>query len=183
MISADRSSGLFINPKIPLITVLVVSFMLAWIFTRVTAASTEIVYESESELVFMAPYDDYVITQGLHGYSYGHMAIDLSSGKGAVIKSPINGVVSENYIDGLGNPTLVIENELYRVTLLHGIYSVSIGDRLHAGQPVGTESNLGFTTDMQGNPCAGRECGYHSHLNVYNKHLGANVSPLDLINP
>jgi murein DD-endopeptidase MepM/ murein hydrolase activator NlpD len=183
MISGDRSGGVFINPKIPLVTVLIVSVVLAWIFSQVTEASAEIVFEPEGELVFLAPYDNYVITQGLHGYSYGHMAIDISGGKGTVIKSPITGVVSENYIDGLGNPTLVIENEEYKVTLLHGIYTVSIGDQLNAGQPVGTESNLGYTTDMQGNPCAGRECGYHSHLNVYDKRLGANVNPLDLINP
>jgi hypothetical protein len=50
------------------------------------------------------------------------------------------------------------------------------------GQIVGNESNIGYTTDWQGNPCAGRDCGYHTHLNVFDKRLGENVNPLDLIN-
>ena len=58
---------------------------------------------------------------------------------------------------------LVIENEVYRVTMLHGDYSVQIGENLKAGEPVGTESNLGNTTDMQGNSCRNRDCGYHTH--------------------
>ena len=52
------------------------------------------------------PYAEYTLTQGLHGFSYGHMAIDLSAGKGAIIKSPILGYVSELYTDQYGNPTL-----------------------------------------------------------------------------
>ncbi len=131
--------------------------------------------------VFIAPYTDYTLTQGLHGYSYGHMAIDLGAGKGAKILSPINGVVTDVYIDEYGNPTLVIENAYYQVTLLHGAYSVVIGEQLNAGQTIGTESNLGYTTDLQGRSCQGRDCGYHTHLNVFDKRLGANVNPLELI--
>ncbi len=131
--------------------------------------------------VFVAPYTDYTLTQGLHGYSYGHMAIDLGAGKGTEILSPIHGVVTELYIDEYGNPTLVIENEYYQVTLLHGAFSVAIGEQLNAGQTIGTESNLGYTTDLQGRSCQGRDCGYHTHLNVFDKRLGANVNPLELI--
>jgi murein DD-endopeptidase MepM/ murein hydrolase activator NlpD len=131
---------------------------------------------------FAAPYKHYTLTQGLHGYSYGHAAIDLAAGKGAAILSPINGVVTELYIDQYGNPTLVIENKIYRVTLLHGNYSVNVGDQVSLGQKVGKESNQGYTTDMAGVPCAGRDCGYHTHLNVFDKRVGTNVNPLDLIN-
>jgi murein DD-endopeptidase MepM/ murein hydrolase activator NlpD len=130
---------------------------------------------------FAAPYKHYQITQGPHGFSYGHMAIDLAAGKGEKVLSPINGLVTELYIDEYGNPTLVIENEVYQVTMLHGDFTVNQGDSVSLGQKVGTESNHGYTTDMQGNPCWGRNCGYHTHLNVYDKRTGSNVNPLDLI--
>lgn len=130
---------------------------------------------------FAAPYKKYTLTQGPHGYSYGHMAIDIAAGEGAAILSPINGKVTDRYIDQYGNPTLVIENKNYRVTMLHGDYTVDVGDGVKLGQKVGKESNQGYTTDMAGVPCAGRNCGYHTHLNVFDKRVGANVNPLDLI--
>lgn len=129
----------------------------------------------------IAPYDEYILTQGVHGMSYGHMAIDIAAGKGASIKSPVTGIVSEHYFDAIGNPTLVIENDHYKVTLLHGIYTVGIGDRLTVGDEIGTESNLGNTRDMQGQSCRGRDCGYHTHLNIFDKIAGSNINPLDLI--
>jgi murein DD-endopeptidase MepM/ murein hydrolase activator NlpD len=127
-------------------------------------------------------YDSYVVTQGPHGFSYGQMAVDLAAGEGATIYSPINGTVTENYIDQYGNPTLIIENEVYQVLLLHGNYSVSVGQTVALGDPVGTESNQGYTKDWAGNLCWGRAgCGYHSHLNVFDKRIGENVNPLDLL--
>ena len=33
---------------------------------------------------------------------------------------------------------------------------------------------------MQGNPCRQRQCGYHTHLNVYDKRVQANINPLTL---
>ncbi len=130
---------------------------------------------------FASPYDHYALTQGPHGYSYGHMAIDITAGEGAEIKSPINGEVVGLYIDWLGNTTLEIENQVYIVTLMHGHYDVELGDQLELGQVIGTESNQGNTYDMAGRSCRGRDCGYHTHLNVYDKRLGSNVNPLDLI--
>ena len=127
------------------------------------------------------PYDDYILTQGLHGQSYGHLAIDIKAGEGAVIKSPIEGVVTQLFTDDIGNPTLVIENDFYQVMMLHGVYTVAIGDRVEIGQPVGTESNLGNTRDAWGNSCRGRDCGYHTHLNIFDKRLGANVNPLEVL--
>jgi murein DD-endopeptidase MepM/ murein hydrolase activator NlpD len=129
----------------------------------------------------IAPYEDYIVTQGLHGQSYGHLAIDLTAGKGAQIRSPIDGVVSALYVDDLGNTTLVIENENYLVTLLHGIYEVQIGEHVSLAQVVGYESNQGFTVDAWGNLCAGRDCGYHTHFNLFDKRLNENVNPLDVI--
>jgi murein DD-endopeptidase MepM/ murein hydrolase activator NlpD len=140
------------------------------------------VTEPDLDRIVSAPYDEYTLTQGVHGASYGHMAIDLSAGKGAIIKSPIQGYVSDLFTDQYGNPILVIENDLYRVTMLHGKYKVSIGDQIQLGQMLGRESNLGLTTDMLGNSCQGRPCGYHTHLNIFDKRLGRNVNPLDLLN-
>jgi murein DD-endopeptidase MepM/ murein hydrolase activator NlpD len=136
---------------------------------------------AELERRVFAPYEEYTLTQGPHGFSYGHMAIDISAGQGAIIKSPIEGYVSNLYTDQYGNPTLVIENDYFRVTMLHGKYKVAIGDQISWGQMVGRESNLGLTTDMQGRSCRNRACGYHTHLNIFDKQLGENVNPLELM--
>ena len=98
--------------------------------------------------------------------------------------SPIYGAITERLSDQYGNPTLVIENENYRVTLLHGVYTVEVGQTVALGDIIGSESNLGYTMDMYGNLCWGRAgCGYHTHLNVFDKRLGENVNPLDLFDP
>ena len=133
---------------------------------------------------FAAPYESYTLTQGPHGATYGHRAIDIAAGEGAAILSPIYGAITERLSDQYGNPTLVIENENYRVTLLHGVYTVEVGQTVALGDIIGSESNLGYTMDMYGNLCWGRAgCGYHTHLNVFDKRLGENVNPLDLFDP
>lgn len=147
------------------------------------AAQTQVAAPPAEASVFVPPYDHYVLTQGVHGFSYGHMAIDISGGKGATIYSPINGWVSAIFIDDYGNTWIIIENEVYQVILLHGLYSVNEGDVLSAGQAIGVESNQGNTVDGLGRSCRNRDCGYHTHLNVFNKLLGSNVNPLDLIPP
>jgi murein DD-endopeptidase MepM/ murein hydrolase activator NlpD len=129
-----------------------------------------------------APYDHFIITQGIHGAEYGHTAIDISAGKGATIKSPINGTVTKLYIDDWGNPSLTIENDHYAVELLHGLFSAKVGDIVTIGQPIGTESNQGNTFDGMGRSCAGRDCGYHTHINVFDKKLGTNVNPFLVLN-
>lgn len=136
---------------------------------------------SDNSRMVSFPYDNYTLTQGLHGFSYGHMAIDISAGKGAIVKSPIEGYVSDLYTDQYGNPILVIENDNYRVTMMHGKYKVAIGDQIELGQMVGRESNLGLTTDMWGRSCRNRDCGYHTHLNIFDKQVGANVDPLKVM--
>ncbi|HRQ39289.1 MAG TPA: M23 family metallopeptidase [Chloroflexota bacterium] len=136
----------------------------------------------ENPTAMVAPYDKYTLTQGPHGQSYGHLAIDLAAGRGEPVKSPINGFVTDLYVDQYGNTTLVLENEVYTVIMLHGDYTVAVGDQVRAGQTVGAEGNNGYTMDFWGNLCYGRTyCGNHTHLNVYDKRLQANVNPLDLI--
>ena len=127
------------------------------------------------------PYDEYFLTQGNHGASYGHAAIDIAAGNGETIKSIINGNVTGLGYDQWGNTYIQIENDYYVALYMHGVYWPVLGEALGAGQPIGTESNIGYTLDMAGNLCAGRDCGYHTHLNVYDKRLGMNVDPLSLI--
>ena len=63
---------------------------------------------STDALTFAAPYTNYAITQRIHGASYGHMAIDIAAGRGEPLLSPINGVVTQLFMDEYGNPTIVI---------------------------------------------------------------------------
>jgi len=155
--------------------------------TSQTASASQLIPQetntiSNDPTAFGAPYILYIITQGPHGSSYGHMAVDLAAGEDTTILSPISGVVTDNFTDVYGNPTLVIENEVYRVSLLHGNYFVTVGQAVNLGEAIGSESNQGYTTDMAGNPCWGRAgCGFHTHLNVYDKRLEMNVNPLDLL--
>lgn len=136
----------------------------------------------EEPTAVTAPYTEYALTQGLHGQSYGHLAIDLAAGRGEPVRSPINGFVTNLYVDEYGNTTLVIENDVYTVTILHGDFSVAIGEQLRTGQIVGAEGNNGYTMDFLGNLCYGRVyCGNHTHLNIFDKRIQANVNPLDLI--
>jgi len=127
-----------------------------------------------------APYERFAVTQGIHGAEYDHMAIDISAGKGAVIHSPINGEVTALFIDEWGNPSLILENARYKIEMLHGLFTVQIGERVALGQPIGTESNQGNVADPWGFSCSERDCGYHTHINVFDKNLGRNVNPLEL---
>lgn len=124
------------------------------------------------------PYAEYAVTQGIHGFEYGHSAIDITAGKGAQILSPINGLITANLTDPAGGTILVIENERWIITLVHGLFSASAGDFVHQGEVVGVESNQGNTVDMDGNSCRDKDCGYHTHINIYDKKSGQNVDPL-----
>ncbi len=129
------------------------------------------------------PYDTYFLTQGLHGESYGHLAIDIAAGNGSTIYSIINGTVTGTGYDQWNNTYIQIENDVYTVLYMHGVYGLAVGDVVTAGQVIGTESNIGYTLDSYGNVCGytGRDCGYHTHLNVFDKRLGLNIDPLTLI--
>ncbi len=129
------------------------------------------------------PYDDYVLTQGTHGGKYGDAAIDITAGKGMAIVSPIYGVVTKNGHDEWGNTALIIENDKWAVKLLHGDYFVNEGDWVQMGQVVGRESNHGYTIDLQGVSCKKRNCGYHTHLNVFDKQKGENANLIELLHP
>lgn len=163
----------------PVITAAAIAFEPA--SAQVAPTGAEITIAGVDPRAFASPYDDFELTQGPHGASYGHLAIDIAGGNGASIMSPINGVITALYTDEWGNTTLVVENEVYQVMFLHGLYTVSLGNTVQIGDLLGTESNQGNTVDAYGQSCRGRDCGYHTHLNVYDKVLGENVNPLNLI--
>lgn len=118
------------------------------------------------------------LTQGSHGQSYGHDAVDLSGGPGTPLYSPITGKVTKDYVYGLNNTVLVIENECWTITLLHGDHTVKLGDHVQQGELIGFEGNNGNTWS-RGRPCYGADgCGDHAHVNVYSKQLQRNVDPL-----
>ncbi len=127
------------------------------------------------------PYKQFVLTQGLHSSAYDKNAIDIEAGKGTTIISPINGVVSKVFVDQFGNTTIEIENDVYRVTMLHGNYTAKPGEVVTEGQPVGTESNHGLTFDGTGRSCQNRNCGWHTHINIFDKRTNTYANPLELL--
>lgn len=124
--------------------------------------------------------EGWAISQGPHGMAYGHSAFDVVCGGGALY-SPIDGEVTQSYVDGYGNPVLVIENEESEVTLLHGYYTVDIGDEVDMGDHIGYEANFGNTWSGDQYCGTGSDCGHHTHLNYYDKEEETNQNPLDLI--
>ena len=149
----------------------------------VAAAATTAAEALARNTAIAMPYDTYFLTQGLHGESYGHLAIDIAAGNGSTIYSIINGTVTGTGYDQWSNTYIQIENDIYTALYMHGVYGLAVGDVVAAGQVIGTESNVGYTLDSYGNVCgySGRDCGYHTHLNVFDKRLGLNIDPLTLI--
>jgi murein DD-endopeptidase MepM/ murein hydrolase activator NlpD len=135
------------------------------------------------EQVFLPPYIFFQVNQGAHaggGWWYGRLAVDIGNGRGTPLYSPINGWVSEAGADEFGSTYIVLENSRWRVLMMHGDYSVSLGEVVQAGQQVGTESNNGFTRSPEGEVCNGAPgCGEHTHLAVWDN--GVEVDPLELL--
>ncbi len=126
------------------------------------------------------PYDEFILTQGPHGQSYGQLAIDLTAGNGAPILSPISGTVTALYIDEYNNTTLVLDNEIWQVLLLHGDYSVQPGQAVSIGQVIGSESNHGYTLDC-GATCATAATAATIRTSSYSINAGQNVNPLEVL--
>jgi murein DD-endopeptidase MepM/ murein hydrolase activator NlpD len=135
------------------------------------------------EQIFLPPYTFFQVNQGAHaggGWWYGRLAVDIGNGRGTPIYSPINGWVSEAGADEFGSTYIVLENSRWRVLMMHGDYSVGLGEVVQAGQQVGTESNNGFTRGPGGEICNGAPgCGEHTHLAVWDN--GVEVDPLELL--
>ena len=135
------------------------------------------------EQAFASPYTVFQVNQLAHaggGWWYGALAVDISNSPGTPLLSPINGWVSEAGADEFGSTYIVLENSRWRVLMMHGDYSVGLGEVVQLGQQVGTESNNGFTRGPGGEICNEMPgCGEHTHLAIWE--YGNEINPLDVI--
>ncbi|MCB8968401.1 MAG: M23 family metallopeptidase [Ardenticatenaceae bacterium] len=101
--------------------------------------------------------EDPILTQDVHGCSYGLPGLDISSNTStAILQSPMSGYVT-TYTDRWYNSTIRIENDEWIVWLLHPrSYLVEEGD-VQSGQAVGVMGAVGIAT------------GPHVHYTVYDK--------------
>ena len=113
------------------------------------------------------PYEEFTGSQDIHGCGYGHAAVDIVGVNDKTILSPINGRVIKNGYDGIGNTVLVIENEQYTITMLHGVYEVE--GAVSRGQRVGVEASIGNSYSP------------HTHLSIYDRTIGKNVPPYSVM--
>lgn len=142
---------------------------------RVLAAYPQ--YAGAADCAWSPIYERAAQTQGPHGQSYGHYAIDMAAGAGTPVYSPTDGRATMSS-DALGNTVLTIENDCYIVTMLHGDWNVA--GHVKRGQIVGVEGNNGNTMSY-GRLCHGRDgCGDHTHISVYDKRSRSNVDPRQL---
>ena len=120
------------------------------------------------------PKGTYVVIGGVHGQSYDHCAIDVNAYKGAgtPVFSPINGVVTQKYVQPkLKNTVIRIENSMYVVELLHGNWNkVRRGQRVSILEQVGTEASIGNST------------GPHTHFHAQRRGGYPCVNPEKLVN-
>jgi len=131
--------------------------------------------QQTSSCPIQKPYEYGGLTQELHG----NQALDYKAGEGISVLSPISGTVIQNEITVSDNTTLVIENDCYMVKMYHGDWTAEVGSQIIIGQPVGTESNKGYTFTNNGNTFCGTgsNCGYHTHLEVFDKELNIYIDP------
>lgn len=110
-----------------------------------------------------------ILTQDIHGCSYGLPGIDISSSNStAVLQAPIPGEVS-TYTDQWYNSTIRIENEEWIVWLLHArTYFVAEG-RIRQGQAVGVMGAVGIAT------------GPHVHYTIFDKVNDTFVDPREFV--
>ena len=141
--------------------------------THSNTTSTVTSNQSQQELTattsFIYRPGTWQMTQDWHGTALPGK--DYAAGCGTTIMAPISGIVTQNGRDkycgpfGCYNTVLTIENSNYKITLLHGQYSVQAGTSVTAGQRVGRERSIGNSS------------GCHSHLSVWNKRVGLWVDP------
>jgi hypothetical protein len=137
--------------------------------------------------VIASPYDEFGVTNPIpHDQFLGQDAYDIAAERGATIHSPINGYISDMWLDKNRTPWIKISNTRWDATMAHGNFSVKLGDIVTIGQPIGTESNQGYTTSMKTGVleiCEGDatpNCGNHTHINVFDKNLQKNINPLEI---
>lgn len=110
-----------------------------------------------------------LLTQDLHGCSYGLPGVDISSDNAsAVLQAPMPGEIT-TYTDQWYNTTIRIENDEWIVWLLHPrSYLVKEGD-VRQGQAVGVMGAIGIAT------------GPHVHYTIYDKVNDNFVDPREFL--
>lgn len=98
-----------------------------------------------------------VLTQDVHGCSYGLPGLDISSGnRSALLQAPMPGELT-TYTDRWYNSTIRIENEEWIVWLLHPRSYFLVEGIVRRGQAVGVMGAVGNAT------------GPHVHYTIYDK--------------
>lgn len=110
-----------------------------------------------------------LLTQDLHGCSYGLPGVDISSDNAsAILQAPMPGEIT-TYTDQWYNTTIRIENDEWIVWLLHPrSYLVKEGD-VKRGQAVGVMGAIGIAT------------GPHVHYTIYDKVNDTFVDPREFL--
>lgn len=104
-----------------------------------------------------------------------HDGIDLAAENGSEVKSMTSGTVTEIYSDPLWGNCIVIDHGQTLVGCYYGLspdISVNIGDKVSAGQVIGT---IGSTADI--------ESDLESHLHFALKYEGSWIDPISYIEP
>jgi hypothetical protein len=110
-----------------------------------------------------------LLTQQVHGCSYGLPGIDISSSNAtALLQAPLRGEVT-TFTDQWYNTTIRIENEEWIVWLLHPRSYLVAEGFVARGDRVGVMGAVGNAT------------GPHVHYSIYSKVAAGFVNPLDLL--
>lgn len=106
-----------------------------------------------------------ILTQDVHGCSYGMPGVDISSkDPSALLQAPMSGEVT-TYTDKWYNTTIRIENDEWIVWLLHSrSYLVEEGE-VRRGEAVGVMGAIGYAT------------GPHVHYTIFDKVSDSFVDP------
>lgn len=104
-----------------------------------------------------------------------HDGIDLAAENGSEVKSMTSGTVTEIYSDPLWGNCIVIDHGQTLIGCYYGLspdISVNIGDKVSAGQVIGT---VGSTADIESDLAA--------HLHFALKYEGSWIDPISYIEP
>lgn len=111
-----------------------------------------------------------ILTQDIHGCSYGLPGLDITSENSrAILQAPMPGEVT-TYTDQWYNSTIRIENDEWIIWLLHPrSYFVTNGETVRSGQSIGVMGAVGYAT------------GPHVHYTIFDKINEVFVDPASFV--
>ena len=161
-----------------LIILIFLCFTISSIAITDTELNNSIIYSSE----FVWPLSGYTKISSYYGKrksptgaSSFHSGIDIPAPEGTPIKAICSGKVTFCSWGAGGGYTIVIENEIYKVSYCHvsPIFIVKKGDYINVGtiiSSVGPKNVYGIKNnpykDSNGNPTNGATTGCHLHLSI-----------------